>query len=146
MPGNCARHFHRFGDGLEAGLVVVIVLHVIHGTAITFTEAVAEVLPSFSFDRRVLVHFMVVGIGMAMLVEIFSCSFYALVKTTLLGIAVIGGRLIPTVLGKDSAGEGLRFMGTGFESAGRSDAESEQGWCEPLYVFHRKLGTSTFMA
>jgi predicted ThiF/HesA family dinucleotide-utilizing enzyme len=110
-PGIVAR-------GLEMGLIVV--LHVIHGAAIPFTEAIAEVLARFTFNRRVFVHFMVIGVGVTMLAEIVTRSFYAFVKTALLCIAIIGGRLIPTVLVLVlcRTGNGLCFMGTGFECAG----------------------------
>jgi hypothetical protein len=112
------------GDWLEVGLVVAIVIafHMVHGAAITFLEAFAEVLASLSFNGRVLVHFMVVGIGMATLAEIVPCSFNALVETALLRIAVFGGRLVPAVviviLRESRSGDGLCFMRAGFQSAG----------------------------
>jgi hypothetical protein len=106
------------------GLIVAIVImhHVIHGAAIPFTEAFAEVLASFSFNWRMLVHFMVIGVGVTMLADILSCSFYALVKTALLDIAIIRRGLVPTilvvVLVLCGTWNRLGFMGTGFECAG----------------------------
>jgi hypothetical protein len=121
MPGSWIhRALYRYGCGLEMGLIIAIVRHVLHSAMVPFTEAFAKVFASFPIDGWVLVHFMIIGIGMAMLAEIVARSFNALVKSALLCIAIIGGWLIPTVmvLRKGRAGEGLRFMGTGFESAG----------------------------
>ena len=125
MPGCCAGHYERCGYGLETGLIVPIVLavfvhHVIHGAAIPFTEAFAEVLASFSLDTRVLVYFMIIGIGMAMLAEITPCSLNALVITALLCLAVAIRWRVPTVvvLVLCSTGNRLCFMRSGFECAG----------------------------
>ena len=125
MPGGWIRRaFDRGRYELEMGLIVAIVImhHVIHGAAISFTEAFAEVLASFSFNWRMLVHFMVIGVGVTMLADILSCGFYALVKTALLYIAIIRRGLVPTilvvVLVLCGTGNRLGFMGTGFERAG----------------------------
>ena len=86
---------------LEVRLIIAafwaFVPHVIHGAAIAFPEAVAEVLARFPFDGWVLVHFMVVGIGVAMFAEIVPCGFDAFVITALLDIAIIGRWLIPAI-------------------------------------------------
>jgi len=124
MPGILAGHLTWCGVWLEVGLVITIMiaLHMVHSASVAFTEAFAEVLASFTFDGRVLVHFMVVGIGMAMLTEIVPCSFNALVESALLCIAVFGGRLIPAVLimilRETGARDGLGFMCAGFKGAG----------------------------
>lgn len=107
--------------GLEMGLIVTIVIvhHVIHGAAISFAESFAKVLASFSVNWRMLVHFMVVGVGFAMLADIVARSFNAFVKTALLCIAIIGWGRVPTVMVLVLCGTGNRlcFMGTGFECA-----------------------------
>lgn len=98
--------------------MVVIVLQVIYGATVTLTEAVAEVLASFSINWRVLVHFMVIGVGVAMLVEVMASGFDALVKAALLRFAILRRWLIPTVLIRCSTGNRLCLMGTRFQSAG----------------------------
>jgi len=123
MPGGWTRRaFLRCGCGLEMGLIVAIVPHVIHGAVITFLESFAEVLASFSLDWGVFVHFMIIGIGMAMFAEIMSCSFHALVKTALLCVAIISRGLIPAVLivvlVLCRTGSRWCFMRAGFNCAG----------------------------
>lgn len=98
--------------------MVVIVLQVIYGATVTLTEAVAEVLASFSLNWRMLVHFMVIGVGVAMLVEVMASGFDALVKAALLRFAILRRWLIPTVLIRCSTGNRLCLMGTSFQSAG----------------------------
>jgi hypothetical protein len=98
--------------------MVVIVLQVIYGATVTLTEAVAEVLASFSLNWRMLVHFMVIGVGVAMLVEVMASGFDALVKAALLRFAILRRWLIPTVLIRCSTGNRLCLMGTRFQSAG----------------------------
>jgi hypothetical protein len=98
--------------------MVVIVLHVIYGATVTLSEAVAEVLASFSINWRVLVHFMVIGVGVAMLVEVMASGFDALVKAALLRFAILRRWLIPTVLIRCSTGNRFCLMGTSFQSAG----------------------------
>jgi hypothetical protein len=121
MPGGWIRRaFDRGRYELEMGLIVAIVImhHVIHGAAISFTEAFAEVLASFSFNWRMLVHFMVIGVGVAMLVEVMASGFDALVKAALLRFAILRRWLIPTVLIRCSTGNRFCLMGTSFQSAG----------------------------
>ena len=110
-------------------VVIAIVLHVIHGAAIALFEAFAKIVAGFSLVRGVLVHLVVVGIGVTMLAIVMSCGFNALVKTALLCIAVVSGSSVPTVmvLVLCRTGNRLSFVRTGFECAGRCDAESKQG-------------------
>ena len=79
-------------------VVIAIVLHMIHGAAIALFEAFAKFVASFTFVRRVLVHLMVVGIGVAMLAVVMSCGFDTLVKTALLCIAVVSGSSVPAIV------------------------------------------------
>ena len=120
-------------------VMVAIVLHMIHGATITLSEAFAKLVASCSLVRRVLVHLMVIGIGVTMLAVVMPGCFNALVKTALLNIAVVSGSSVPTVvvLVLRRRGCRLRFVRAGFECAGRCDAESKQGWCDPFYVLHR---------
>ena len=72
--------------------------HVVHGTVIALTEALAEITAGFSsLDWRVLVHLMIVSIGMAMPAEVVPCRFHSFVIAPLLRIAITIRRLIPAI-------------------------------------------------
>jgi hypothetical protein len=100
-------------------IVVMIVHHVVHGATITFAEPLAEITASAFVDGRMFIHFMAIGIHMAMFTEIVSSGFNTLVEATLLSIAVSGRGLIPTILIMFlcSNGNGLCLMGAGLKCA-----------------------------
>jgi hypothetical protein len=132
------------------GLIVAIVVvhHVVHGAVVSLTEAFAEIVASAFLDWGVFIHFVVIGIGVAMLADVVAGRFDALVKAAALCIAIFRWRLVPPVmimvLRQGRTGNRLCFVSAGFERTSRSDTESKQGWCEPFYFVH--IGTSTFMA
>jgi hypothetical protein len=111
---------HQCFEALEARLIVVIVHQVVHGATISFTEAFAEVLASAFLDRRVFIYLVVISIGAAMLADVVTGGFDALVKSATLRIAIFGRWLVPTVviviLGECGAGNRLCSVSAGFES------------------------------
>ncbi len=90
-------HF-KCGSELETGLIVVVVLHVIHGTSVAFSEAIAEILASAFVDGRVLVYVVVIGVSVTVFVEVVARGFDALLISAALRIAVFRGRLVPSVM------------------------------------------------
>jgi cell shape-determining protein MreD len=82
------------------GLIVAIVIvpHMIHGAAVSFAEALAKLPAGVSFDRRMFVHCVIIGIGVAMLAHIVPSRFNALVKSASLRIAIFSRRLVPAVV------------------------------------------------
>ena len=118
-------------------VAIVVVHHVVQGATVPFAKAFAEFAAHAFLDRRVPVHFMVICIGMAMLVEVVTGCFDALVKSPALCIAVFRWRLVPTILMDARAGDGLSFMRVGFRRAHRSETENKQGRCEPFYFLHK---------
>jgi hypothetical protein len=103
------------GEKLDVRLIVVIVPHVFHGTPVSFTKAFSEVPAGISFDWGVFVHFVVIGIVMAVFAHIVPSSFDAFVKSATLCVAIFRWRLGPAVLivivvlGEGRIGNGLRF-------------------------------------
>jgi hypothetical protein len=132
------------GEGcrLEMRLVVpvAIVSHMFHGTAIAFLESFAEIVAGFiAFNRRVLVHLVVVGIGMATLVKVASGGFHAFMESLALGVAIAVRRAIPVtivILRLNCSGNGPRFMCASLDCRGCRHAESKSGNCEQRY-FHK---------
>ncbi len=76
----------------------MVVPHVLHRTPVSFTEAFAEVPAGFSLDRGMLVHFVIIGIAMAVFAHIVPSGFNAFVKSATLRIAIFRWRLVPAVL------------------------------------------------
>jgi hypothetical protein len=107
--------------GLEVGLIVVIVHHVIHRAPVAFAETFAEVPAGVSsFDRRMFVHFVVIGIPVTMFAHVVPSGLNTFVETAALRIAlVLGRRLVPTImiLGEGCIGNRLRFKSVRLECA-----------------------------
>ena len=114
---------------VAVAVVIAIVPHMYHGPAITFLKALAERMPRVAFDRRMLVHFVIVRIGVTTILIVAACSFNSFVESATLGIvAVIVGRTIPItilvlILG-EAGGGGLRCGCVGLECGRCTDAES----------------------
>ncbi len=114
MPGSSRAFWLGWRLWLEVGLVIVaIVLHVIHRSAIAFFESVAEVVASlFALDRRMFICVVIIRVGMVVIGVVISRSFHAFVKAAAFGVLVLVRRPIPiviTVLILCGAGCRLRF-------------------------------------
>ena len=77
-------------------MIVVLLLHVVHGTAIAFLEAMAIVVDKLALHARMAVSVMIVGVLVAAGFEIPARGFDAVVKALSLRIAIFRWRLIPT--------------------------------------------------
>jgi hypothetical protein len=110
-------------------IVITVVPHVFHGATIAFLEALAERMPRVAFDRRMLVHLVVVRIGVTTVLKVVACGFNSFVESaTLCIVAVIVGWTIPIailvlILG-EAGGGGLCFRCVGLECGRCTDAES----------------------
>ena len=120
-------------------IVIMIMLHVIHGASISLTEAFPEIIASFSLVWGVLVRLVVICVSVPVFAEVMSSRFYALVKAPLLCVAISRWRGIPAivVLVLDGTGGRLGFMRIGFKCAGGCYAESKKGWCNTFVYVHR---------
>ncbi len=79
-------------------IVIMIMLHVIHGASISLTEAFPEIIASFSLVWGVLVRLMVICVSVPVFAEVKSSRFYALVKAALLCVAISRWRGIPAIV------------------------------------------------
>jgi hypothetical protein len=80
-------------------IVVAIMLHMIHGAAIAFLEALAVVVARFiALNRGMLVHPAVIGVGVSTVREVATGSFHAIMKALSLRVAVVVGRAIPIAI------------------------------------------------
>jgi hypothetical protein len=124
---------------LEVGLIVVAVTiaimpHMVHGPAIAFLKAVAEFAAITFIHRRMLVHVMVVGIGVATIRVVAASSFDAFTEALTLWITVPIRGAIPIAIAVLIAililgGTGCRlcFMRHGLDGSGRGDAKGKSG-------------------
>jgi hypothetical protein len=119
----------------------VVPHHMLHCAAIPFTETFAKFPACVSFDGRMFVHAVVIGVGMTVPAHIVPRSFDALVKSTALGIAVFRWGLSPAVLivvlHERRMGGRLGFESARVKRACRYHADSKQAWSNPLYLFHK---------
>jgi len=69
-------------------VTIAIMLHVIHGAAIAFLEALAELAAIVVVDRRVLIHLVIVGIGLVVIHVVAASSFHALAEPLPLRVAI----------------------------------------------------------
>src|SRR5947207_189607 len=146
MPGASSRAFGRFRGLLELGSIVVtitiaVVLHVVHGAAIAFLEAIAELTAVMFVDRRVFVHLVIVCIGPAMVHIVATCRFNTFTEALALRVTITIRRAIPIaitiavlvlILRLRSAvlrrvRWWWRFLGGGLDGCGRSHAEGKCG-------------------
>ena len=79
-------------------IVVPIALHMVHGAAIAFFEAVAEFSAIPLINGRVLVDLMIVGIGMTMVHEITTGCLNTFAEPLALRITVLVGSAIPVAI------------------------------------------------
>ncbi len=124
--------------------IVVIAPHVVHRAPVTFAEPFAECTAVVSIDRRPFIHFVVIGISVAVLAHIAPGRLNAFVEATALRIAVIRGRFVPAVLivimvlGQGCVRDCPGFKRMRLERARRQEAESKQGWCKPFNFVHKR--------
>jgi hypothetical protein len=129
---------------LKLGSIVVtvtiaVVLHVVHGAAIAFLEAIAELTAVMFVDRRVFVHLVIVRIGPAMVHIVATCRFNAFTEALALRVTITIRRAIPIAIAVlvlilrlrsavlRRAWWWWRFLGGSLDGCGRSHAEGKSG-------------------
>jgi hypothetical protein len=130
------------GQELEMGLIVTIsipitvMLHMIHGAAIAFLEAIAEFASITFVDGRMFVYLVIVGIGVTTVHIIAAGSFDTFMEALALRVAIPVGGSIPVaiavlilILGLRSAilrgARRWRFLSGSRDGCRRGHAESE---------------------
>jgi|KBSSwiStaDraftv2_1062776.scaffolds.fasta_scaffold11915_10 hypothetical protein len=123
-------------------ITIAVVLHVVHGAAIAFLEAIAELTAVMFVDRRVFVHLVIVCIGTAMVHIVATCRFNAFTEALALRVTITIRRAIPITITiavlvlilrlrravlRRARWWWWRFLGGGLDGCGRSHAEGKSG-------------------
>jgi hypothetical protein len=105
--------------------------HMFHGAVIAFFESVAKITPGiFALDGWMLVGIVIIGVGMAVVLEVAARGFDTFVEALALGIPISVRRAVPVailVLILSRSWYGLCFVSAGFHRGRSGDAEGKSG-------------------
>jgi hypothetical protein len=79
-------------------ITIAVVLHVVHGAAIAFLEAVAEFATVAFVDRRMLVDLMIVGICVTAIHVITTSCLHTFTEALALRVTIAVGGAIPVAI------------------------------------------------